>query len=176
MLFNILNKVRGMTKQSFIIGLLALGMMQGSIAAVKAEKAPAVDTEMETILIGGVGNVRLIDATHGYASSGAGTWAALSFQITSMVPQADGSILAGMSHDFVTPVGGWIQTNDVVIMQPIPGTPGVFSLQVTYTITAGGHGMEGFEGQQFHSHGFIDINTDRRLASVRYEGSIQRPR
>lgn len=164
------NTVRSITKQTLIMGLLALGMMQGSNAL--AEKGEAKN--MEVLEIGGVGNVRFTDATHGYASSAAGTWAALSFEVTSMEPQADGSILAGMAHDFVTPVGSWVKTDDVVVMQPIPGRPGVFSLQVTYNIVAAGSGMEGFEGQQFHSNGFIDTNPNRRLASVRYEGYISR--
>jgi hypothetical protein len=158
-----------MTKQFFIIGLLVMGMMQSSSALAGDAK------DMETLQIGGVGNVRFMDATHGYASSGAGTWAALSFEVTSTVPQADGSVLAEMYHDFVTPVGGWVKTKDEVLMQPIPGRPGVFSLQVTYNIYEAGNGMEGFEGQQFHSNGFIDTNPDRRIASVRYEGYIKRP-
>ena len=135
-------------------------------------EANAVAADFETLQIGGVGNVRFMDQNHGYASSGSGPFAALSFEVTSMEPQADGSIIAVMKHDFLTPTGGWLKSVDEVIMVPVSGSPNIFSLQVRYDIVEAGGGMEGFEGQFFESRGFVNMNTS--IASVRYKGSISR--
>jgi hypothetical protein len=151
-----------------VLAALTMGSLQATVARAEVDWS----ANMETIQIGGVGNVRFMDPNHGYASGSGGTWAALSFEVTGMEPQPDGSILATMVHDFVTAVGGWVRTEDQVVMQPIPDSPGIFSLAVTYNVFETGDGMEGFEGQHFNSRGFIDTN--RSIASVRYYGTISR--
>lgn len=163
MKISLLKSIASSAKGALAAVLLVAGFGQASVANAGG---------WETIQIGGVGNVRFMDANNGYASGSGGTWAALSFVVNSTEPQPDGSVIADMTHDFVTAVGGWVRTRDVVIMQPVPENPGVFSLEVTYKIFEGGNGMEGFEGQSFNSRGFIDTN--RSIASVRYEGSLKR--
>ncbi len=163
--------------------MTSAGALQAAEAMSEADANATADTTnaaqagiqktIETIKIGGVGNVTFINPTHGYASSANGPFSALHFIVTFNEPQEDGSILAGMEHHFQTPTGGWLKTVDTVVMLPT-NEENVFSIAVKYNIKEGGGGMEGFEGQFFQSRGFINMNT--LVASVRYKGSITRMR
>lgn len=121
--------------------------------------------------IGGVGNVYFIDSTN-LVGSASGTFAALSSVVHSMTPQADGTILASLTHNFVTADNGFIITDDVMVLVPVAGNPGIFTFRVEYTVKKSGNGLDGFEGQQFESRGFIDMNAG--IAAVRYNGEIVR--
>lgn len=162
-----------MKKITQIKALFIMAMMMVAPLSAQANgEENGYQGHVEVLDIGGVGNVRFIDPNTGYASSGGAPFSALYFIVTGMEPQVDGSILATMEHDFLTPKGGWLRSVDDVLMVPIEGSPGVFSLQVTYNITDGGANMEGYVGQSFQSRGFINTNTG--IASVRYKGSIER--
>ena len=138
------------------------------VSVLHANTAVA-DKDGMHLRIGGVGNVYFIDSTH-LVGAVSGTFAGLSSTVNSFVPQPDGTILADLTHNFLTADNGFIITDDVMTLVPIPGSPNVFSFTVEYTVTKSGHGLEGFEGQHFKSRGFVDMNNG--FAAVRYDGEI----
>ena len=148
--------------RGFSVALLMVGALSANVASAK---------DGLTLRIGGVANVYFIDSTHAVASA-EGTFAALSTVVTSFVPQPDGTILAGLTHNFITADNGFIITDDVMTLVPVPGSPNVFSFTVDYIVTKSGNGLEGFEGEHFNSRGFIDMN--KGFAAVRYDGEISR--
>lgn len=127
----------------------------------------------EYLKIGGVANVRFVDSDHAIASA-SGTFSSLTATVTNRTPNHDGTTTVDMTHTFLTSNGGLIVTEDKILLVPVPGRPGVFSISVDYLIISAAGGLEGYEGQRFVSQGFIDGNNS--IASVRYDGEIVRHR
>lgn len=127
----------------------------------------------EYLKIGGVANVRFVDSDHAIATA-SGTFSSLTATVTNRTPNGDGTTTVDMTHTFLTAEGGLIVTEDKILLVPVPGRPGVFSISVNYLVVSAAGGLEGYEGQRFVSQGFIDGNNS--IASVRYDGEIVRHR
>jgi len=127
----------------------------------------------EYLKIGGVANVRFVDSDHAIASA-SGTFSSLTATVTNRTPSQDGTTIVDMTHTFLMEDGGLIVTEDKILLVPVPGRSGVFSISVDYLIVSAAGGLEGYEGQRFVSQGFIDGNNS--IASVRYDGEIVRHR
>ena len=154
------------TARFFAMALLAVSALQVNVASAAGR---GNDDEGKRLRIGGVANVYFIDSTH-LVGAISGTFAGLSSTINSMSPQPDGTILADLTHNFLTADNGFIITNDAMKLVPIAGSPNVFTFTVDYTVTKSGNGLEGFEGEHFKSRGVVDMG--KGVAVVRYDGEI----
>jgi hypothetical protein len=89
--------------------------------------------------------------------------------VTSLKPQADGTIKLELTHSFVTDDGSLLKTEDTAKLIPVPGLPNVFQQTTEYKVTKGNGRFEGAKGT-FTNHGETDLK--RGLLTLRYEGKI----
>jgi hypothetical protein len=89
--------------------------------------------------------------------------------VTSLKPQADGTIKLELTHSFVTSEGALLKTEDTAKLTPVAGMPNVFQQTTEYKVTKGTGRFEGAKGT-FTNHGETDLK--RGLLTLRYEGKI----
>jgi len=89
--------------------------------------------------------------------------------VTSLKPQADGTVKLELTHSFVTDEGALLKTDDTAKLTPVPGMPNVFQQTTEYKVTKGTGRFEGAKGT-FTNHGETDLK--RGLLTLRYEGKI----
>jgi hypothetical protein len=89
--------------------------------------------------------------------------------VTSLKPQADGTIKLELTHSFVTDEGALLKTEDTAKLTPVAGMPNVFQQTTEYKVTKGTGRFEGVKGT-FTNHGETDLK--RGLLTLRYEGKL----
>jgi len=80
-----------------------------------------------------------------------------------------------MEHYFGTETSGGMHTKDLAILTAVPGKPGKFMVEITYTIQPGETRgtLQGYTGQ-FKSMGLADLSADPdgMKVVIRYSGAI----
>lgn len=89
--------------------------------------------------------------------------------ITSQAEGENGTVLLGLSHDFVTNDHASLKTNDKAVWTPVPDHPGVFYMTTSYEIVGGTGKYDGATGSLQNS-GTADTNTG--LLTLRYSGQV----
>ena len=89
--------------------------------------------------------------------------------ITSQADGENGTVLLGLSHDFVTDDQALLKTNDKAIWTPVPGNAGVFHMATSYEIVGGSGKYDGASGS-LQNNGTADTNTG--LLTLRYSGQV----
>lgn len=139
------------------------------IASIHTVNAHGVTGNILTI--GGTSDVLFTSESMGYASA-SGTFSALVATITSIEPQADGTILLGSKHNFKTNDNGYFNTVDSSTLLPVANKPGIYLLITTFVVKESGGSLSGYTDQSFTGTGIINFNNN--TANVRYEGTLRR--